>query len=177
MVKLRILLLLLFCSINAQIALPTFQAFYTPPSSPETLTFNNSPTTNSWGHSFTENDISWTLTNGASVYTEQSYIADELDGDYLINFNSRIGDIRRSDGAEFALTSVVIQGDDRAGSTTTVQFRAYKNGTMVQDETRTLSNSEWVNQSFNWSDIDQFTWDPTNPTTSNVALDNLIYIP
>ena len=109
--------------------------------------------------------------------TVQSYIADELDGDYLINFNSRIGDIRRSDGAEFALISVVIQGDDRAGSTTTVQFRAYKNGTMVQDETRTLSNSEWVNQSFNWSDIDQFTWDPTNPTTSNVALDNLIYIP
>ena len=75
------------------------------------------------------------------------------------------------------MTSVVIQGDRRDGSDTDVQFRAYKDGTMVQDETRNISNSEWVTQSFNWSDIGQFTWDPTNQTSSNVALDNLIYIP
>ena len=100
-----------------------------------------------------------------------------MDGNYLLNYNSRVGGIGRTDESEFAFVSITIQGDSRSGANTDVQFRAYKNGAMVQDETRDISNSEWVTQTFNWSDIDKFTWDPINPSSSNVAQDNLIYIP
>ena len=171
--------LILLSFINTQIALPTFQGVHTPhstsSSSSETLTFNGG-TGNLTGHTFTENNIGWT-TNNAGIYTAYNSIAPQLDGYFLLNFNSRVGEIGRTDGAEFTFVSITVQGDSRYGSNTDVQFRAYKNGVMVQDETRNLSNSEWVTQTFNWSDIDKFTWDPINPTTCNVALDNLIYIP
>ena len=140
-----------------------------------TLTFNGS-TGSITGHTFTENSIGWT-TNNAGIYSEYSSIALELDGNYLLNFNSRVGEIGRTDEAEFTFVSITIQGDSRYGANTDVQFRAYKNGIMVQDETRNISNSDWVTQTFNWSDIDKYTWDPINPSTSNVAQDNLIYIP
>ena len=179
MISTRVLLLLFFLSgINAQIALPTFQAVHkvhSLSSSTETLTFNGA-TGNLAGHTFTENGIGWTATN-AGIYSPSTSISSPLDGNYLLNYNSRVGGIERTDGNEFTFVSVAIQGDSRYSVSTDVQFRAYKNGSMVQDETRNISTSEWIIQTFNWSDIDKFTWDPTNPSTSNVALDNLIYNP
>ena len=156
----KLTLPLLFLSfINAQIALPTFHAVHKPQStsssSSETLTFNGG-TGNLNGHTFTENNIGWT-TNNAGIYTEYNSIAPQLDGYFLLNYNSRVGEIGRTDGAEFTFVSITVQGDSRHGSNTDVQFRAYKNGVMVQDETRNISNSEWVTQTFNWSDIDKFT--------------------
>ena len=124
----------------------------------------------------TENGIGWTATN-AGIYSPTTSISSPLDGNYLLNYNSRVGGIERTDGDEFTFVSVAIQGDSRYSVSTDVQFRAYKNGSMVQDETRNISTSEWIIQTFNWSDIDKYTWDPINPSTSNVAQDNLIYIP
>ena len=123
----RIILILLsfFCIINAQIALPTFQGVHKPQStsssSSETLTFNGS-TGSITGHTFTENSIGWT-TNNAGIYSEYSSIALELDGNYLLNFNSRVGEIGRTDEAEFTFVSITIQGDSRYGANTDVQFR------------------------------------------------------
>ena len=177
----RIVPLLLFLSfINAQIALPTFQGAQNNTSLSstaltETLNFNG--TTGYLGvHTFTENGIGWTLTN-AGIYGVYAPASLALDGNYVLNWNSRVGGIERTDGNEFTFVSLTMQGDSRSGSTTDIQFKAYKNGSLVQDETRNISNSNWVVQTFNWSDIDKFTWDPTNPSSSNVALDNMEYIP
>ena len=172
----RIATLLSFIfSINAQIALPTLQAFHTIHKAFETLTFNGS-TSGFQQYTFTENDISWTI-SGAAIYAGHSTIAGTYDGNQLLNSRSYTGEIKTTSGSEFELTSFLIQGDSRDGATSVVSFKAYKNNSLVQSESRTISNSQWVTESFNWSDIDKFTWDPTSPNVSNVALENMIYIP
>ena len=180
MVKRSTLILLsFFCIINAQIALPTFQGVHKPhtaeDSSSETLTFNGS-TSNFQEYVFTENDISWTI-RGAAIYAGHSTIAGTYDGNQLVNSRSYTGEIETTDGSEFELTSFLIQGDSRDGATSVVSFKGYKNSSLVQSESRTISNSQWIVESFNWSDIDRFTWDPTSPNVSNVVLENMIYIP
>lgn len=91
----------------------------------------------------------------------------------MVNFNSRVGTIIKDSGT-FDLNGAYFHADDRNGNTM-VDFAGYDlSDTLIFSKTIEIT-ADWQWVAFDWAGISKFTWDPVNPSVSNVSVDDFTY--
>jgi hypothetical protein len=93
---------------------------------------------------------------------------------YMLNYNSAIGVFTKDVGV-FDLNSLYVRAWTGFNSSLLFLGLDGVNGNILYSMNVNVTNV-WQKISFiNWTGVKTFTWDPTNPTVSNIAIDDFEY--
>ncbi len=135
------------------------------------LTFDDIIAPGSFGGSYQGFEL-----NNSGIFNANNYWAPGAvsGSNILYNYNSRIGEISNANSFDF--NGAYFTADARYGyANVDVTVSGYdNNGLLLATQSIALTNASiWFD--FNWAGVSKITWDPTTPTSVNIAIDNFTY--